>query len=178
MKCAALPAILLLSLAFAGSAATAETPVIQLDESDFHATADVHRFILAIAEPTATARTGDGQSDRAVTLGRNSKGELVVTSMQVMAAGQSPDFPDGTVAVMIVRRPGVCQPPHGEDYRGLFKRIFTFVIDHRGQNIWELGYVHGVGSIRLVKGPDAFGPEETFNVDPSRYKTYACANYD
>ena len=167
---------LLLATAVSAAALTAE----KIDDSPFHAPPDVDDFILKIAGPTATAqiRGDDGTFRKVVTLGRNAKGELVVTSIQVVASAQAPQFDDGTVAVLIVHHAGECQPPYGEDYRPLFKRIFTFIVDHSGKTVWELGYLGGTGSFRLVKGANDFGPEETFNVDPSHYKTYACANYD
>jgi hypothetical protein len=98
--------------------------------------------------------------------------------MQIVPDGQAPEFPAGTVAIMVVRHQGECQPPHGNDSLALAKRIFSFFVDYRGKNIWEVGAVSGFGSFRLVKGMDDFGPEEKLNVDPARYKVYPCSQYD
>lgn len=170
--------VTVLVLACAASGVASAETVERIDDGDFHATPDVRAFVLDIAGPTATAPGGDAKSDRVVMLARKPNGELAVTAMQAVADGQAPDLPDGTVAILIARHAGACQPPHGEDYRGLFKRIFTFVVDYRGRNVWEIGYAGGQGSIRLVKAANDFGPEETFNIDPSKYATYPCAKYD
>ena len=48
----------------------------------------------------------------------------------------------------------------------------------RGETVWELGYTHGSATLRQVKGANDFGPEETFNLDPAKYKIYPCAKYE
>jgi hypothetical protein len=149
-----------------------------IDLTPFHAPNEVVDFVLAIAGPTATA-AGDRSDDRVVTIGRNDKNELVVTSIQLAPAGQAPNFPAGTVAAMIVRHAGECQPPHGTpDDAALEKRIYSFFVDYRGKTVWELSFQNGLASFRAVQSADGAGPDETFNMDPAKYKTYTCAKYE
>ena len=168
-----LGAALVLAVGVSGVAGGTET-AIQIGTAPFHATPDVYDFVLAIAKPTATAQVRGGKARRAVTIGRNPQGELVVTSLQLLGKGQQPEFPDGTVAILIVHVPSECQPPYGDDAQGLMKRIYTFVADSTGGSVWEIGYVGGRGSFHLVKARDDLGPEEAFNIDPKSYKTYPC----
>jgi len=158
-------------------AASAAEMVQQLDMTPFHATPDVTEFILAIAPSTAKAPGGSDGSHRVVTLGRNEKGELVVNGFQVVALKKQPVFQPGTVAVLIVHKAGECQPPYGDDAYGIMNRVFTFVVDHNGENVWELGYQNALGTFWLAKSPTETGPTETYNLDPAKYKTYACEKY-
>jgi hypothetical protein len=171
-------AALLLALALSGAAASADTMAVQVDYTPFHATPDVIDFVLGIAAPTAQA-PGERSGDRVVTIGWNDKQALVVTSMQLVADGNVPNFPVGTVAVMIVRRAGECQPPHGKiDGIAMGKRIFSFFVDYRGQTIWELGAKRGFYTFWQVNGANDVGPDESFNIDPEKYKVYPCAKYE
>lgn len=171
--------ILLSALAFAlaGGAAAGPT-VVMPDDTPFHATPDIVEFVLAIAGPTAQA-PGDRSGDRVVTIGRNSKGELVVTSIAQVADGHAPRFPAGTLAALIVRHQGECQPPHGNaDAAALDARVFSFFVDYRGETVWELGYENSFAVFHSVKGAGETGPQETFNIDPAKYRIYTCAKYE
>ena len=171
------PAIALIVLA-ATAVAAAGMNVVQIDLTPFHAAPDVVDFVLAIAGPTAKA-PGGRSGDRVVTIGRNAQGVLVVTSMQLVADGNVPNYPDGTLAVMIARHPGECQPPHGKpDSEILIKHIHGFFVDYRGETVWELGYTNGTGTFWQTKGTNDRGPEEEFNLDPAKYKTYPCDRYE
>ena len=78
-----------------------------------------------------------------------------------------------------MRHQGECQPPHGQaDAQPLMHRVHTFVVDYRGETIWELGYTRGTGTFWQVKSATEHGPEETFNIDPAKYKIYSCDKYE
>lgn len=146
--------------------------------STLHAPREVNEFVLAIAKPTAEARIrGNQEVIKAVTLGRNANKEAVVTSMQILDGNQQPEISQGSIALMLVHHKGQCQLPQGDEWRALEKGIIVFVVDSTGTNIWEIGYERGKRSIRLVRGPNQFGPAEEFNIDPNRYRTYACDKY-
>jgi hypothetical protein len=175
----AVAAVALVLLAGATGTSADPAAVTPAGRGVFFAPDDVRDFVLSIAAPTATAKTSDQTHEKVVTLGRIASGELRVTSMRLVADGQAPTFPTGTIAVLIARHPGMCQPPYSrDDLDGIPRGISSFFVDYRGQTIWEVGVRNSLAVFRQVNSATDFGPEETLNADPAKYKTYPCAKYD
>jgi len=159
---------------FSGS--HAETKVVQVDVS---ATPEIYKFITAIASMTAKAPAANGTRPRKyLTIGKKGDEEAFVSSIGVLASdGESPFLPPDTVAVLRVQAEDGCQVPHDNEYLPLQRGISTFIVSHDGENIWEIGIVRGVVSIRLVRSATEFGEWEPYKSDPSGYRTYPCDKY-
>jgi hypothetical protein len=163
------------------SPAAADTKVLQVD---ILGTTEIYKFVVAVALPTAQAplaRFGTQTTvdvSKYVTLGKNGQNEVVATSVGVVPVdGDLPALPPGTVAVLRVQGKSECQVPHGNDYAPLERGASSFIVSNSGANIWEIGAVRGIVSIRLVKGADQFGDWEAYRADASKYVTYTCDKY-
>jgi hypothetical protein len=172
---------ILLAGAFAPcSSSLAETKVLQVDIS---ATPEIYKFVTAVASVTAKARLGPGTTpptkiSKYLTIGKQGNEDAVVTSIGVVMAGEDlPLLQSDTVAVLRVQAKDECQVPHGNEYLPLQRGISSFVVSYNGENIWEIGIVRGVVSIRLVRNATEFGDWESYNSDPSKYHTYTCDKY-
>jgi len=175
--------LILLAGAFAPlSTGLSDTKVLQIDMS---ATPEIYKFVTAIASLTAKAPMGSilgtklpTEVSRYVTIGKKEHEEAVATSIGVIAAGGDlPSLPPDTVAVLRVQAKNECQVPHGNEHLPLQRGTSPFIVSHDGSNIWEIGVIGGVVSIRLVRSATEFGDWESYNSDPSKYRTYTCNKY-
>ncbi|MFL5236405.1 MAG: hypothetical protein ACJ8EL_02150, partial [Rhizomicrobium sp.] len=149
------------------STGLAETKILQVD---ILASQEIHKFVTAIASPTAKAPMGSilgttlpAEVSKYVTIGKKEGEEAVVTSIGVIArGGDLPSLPPDTVAVLRVQVKDECQVPHGNEYLPLQHGISPFIVSYDGANIWEIGAVRGVVSIRLVRSETEFGVWESY----------------
>jgi hypothetical protein len=143
--------------------------------ADLSAPADLSAFVRGIAEPTATATIGgtNQEYEKFIVFGRNAGGEVVVRAIALMGpnGGVVPSV-QGRIGLAHVHYAGLNQPPHAGDDSATRRNVPSFVIGSTGQNVWEIGRVNTVNSIRSVLPNNQFGPWEQFQVNPDNYTIY------
>ena len=159
-------AALAFCLPTAGTAQAPDTALAPIDPAMLETT-------VFAAEITAGAPADPGFR-KLVLLGRNTKGEPVITGIALLAPGQAANPPDGTEAILVVEAKGPCAAPHGPDAADA-GRVITFVSDAKGKHVWVVAQGPEGPRIALVSGGG--GPWEAFKTDPKAYKTYRCAKY-
>ena len=147
---------------------------------DFQANPKLDAFVQAIARPLAQLDVGGGeQSERFISIGVNSDGQYVVTSIQILGTqgGTNITTPSGTVA-MVHSHPGreYEQPAKADNQVAAVYNQSSFVVADGGKNIWEIGRNDGVISIRTITS-DPIGPWEPFQRDTARYRFYSNSRY-
>jgi hypothetical protein len=164
------------------STSLAETKILAVDVL---ASQEIYKFVTAIASPTAKAPMGPilgtklpNEISKYVTIGKKGNEEAFVSSIGVVAPDSDlPSLPPDTIAVLRVQAKDECQVPHGNEYLPLQRGISPFIVSYDGANMWEIGIIHGVVSIRLVRSDTEFGAWEFYNSDPSKYRIYTCNKY-
>jgi hypothetical protein len=143
--------------------------------ADLSAPADLSAFVRGIAGPTATATIGgtNQEYEKFIVFGRNAGGEVVVRAIALMGpnGGVVPSV-QGRIGLAHVHYEGLNQPPHAGDDSATRRNVPSFVIGSTGQNVWEIGRVNTVNSIRSVLPNNQFGTWEPFQVNPDHYTIY------
>lgn len=114
-------------------------------------------FMKTISRATARASLakGIGDAEKFLALSMDASGNVVVTRVGVLTGqgGSISSFISGAGAVAHVHYRGLVQPPVGGDHSAVkFRGISSFVIGHRGRNIWEVGRIDGAYQTRSVNG--------------------------
>ena len=145
------------------------------DDGGFVCPADLAAFVRAIGEPTATATIGgtDQNYEKIIVFGRNAEGAVVVRAIALVGPnGGSVPAVQGRIGLAHVHYEGLNQPPHAGDDSAARRNVSSFVIGATGQNVWEVGRVNTVNSIRSVLPGNQYGTWEVFQVEPENYTIY------
>lgn len=140
---------------------------------------ELDAFVLEIARPLAQLDVAGGErSERYISIGINSNGQYVVTSIQIFGSqGGRSVAPPGTVA-MAHTHPSddFEQPAKADDQLAAEHNQSSFVIARNGKNVWEIGRNEGVISIRTISS-DPIGSWEPFHRKTDQYRIYSNSRY-
>ena len=139
------------------------------------------QFMLDISKPLLDLRIRGGDREKFITIGTDSSGNYVVTS--ILAVGEngasfSPDALRDSAAIAHTHLYDENQQPaNGDD---TFLRVTnkpSFQIGANSRTLFEIERNNGLPSIRSINGPSSFGPWETFRSSSDQYRIYSNAKY-
>jgi YD repeat-containing protein len=131
----------------------------------------VRQFILDIAELTRAAKLSGGQQyEKFLTVGRNSTGELIVTSIAALPQGATWTPPSGTITHLHIHHNDLYQPPHAaDDAYARTRGKASFVVGGQDRNLYEVGRQNGQSAVRLIKNNGVLGTWLPYQIDPKSY---------
>jgi hypothetical protein len=147
----------------------------QSTNSDFEAPADVRAFALALLSPHDNENLVGREGYVTFRLGRDKSGKVGVIPDALMLAmndtgGPVPDFGSDPkiLARVYTHSTLVDRPPSGSDDDFVKTGIPAFIIGANARDLWEIGRVEGIISIRLIS-ISQLGPWEAFQSNPADY---------
>ena len=132
--------------------------------ANVEAAPDMRALAGGIAKATASAPIGGGSQkyEKAITFGRNAKGEPVVTGIQVMdKQGGHVKGSDTAESTAHLHYKELVQPPIGGDNNSAKNGKASFVFGYDGK-AWEVGQQSGNSMQRTIKSDGTPGPWKPF----------------
>ncbi len=161
------------------SRSAAAGPASPIKRGDFEAPADVRALAVALLPPNDNERFSgpDGYVTFRLARDRNGKVGIVPDALMLAMNDTGDPVPDYGPNPQILARvythsTTMDRPPSRTDDKLVEGGIPAFVIGANARDVWEIGRVKGITSVRLVS-KDQLGPWEAFQSDPRNYQYYA-----
>jgi hypothetical protein len=134
----------------------------------------LNAFMLSISPSLESLNIAGVQAEKFITIGQDSSGNYVVTSLQVLGSnGGSLNISGDTVAIAHTHLADENQEPADGDNNFLIATGKpSYEVSQGNNSVFEIERHQGVAQIRQIQSTTKFGPWEPFQVNPSNYRIY------